>query len=83
MAYHDWSPEHQFVWDFNFGDYAREHMDSYDREWAQELYEVGLTSHLGEEDPNVIAEARELLFDLFSMDEADFEWEDWREAMGY
>jgi len=34
-------------------------------------------------DPDIVMAAREDFFDLMGLDEDDFDWAGWREAMGY
>lgn len=64
------------------------YLDASEERTARTLFEEGFTHHATEYDaagldPAQVAAIREEFFDLVGIDEADFDWEGWREAMGY
>lgn len=81
MAYGDWMPEFQDVWDsspFDEGNMSQEELD-----WAEYTFEQGFMSYSGELSPAEIEYARQEFFDAVGIDADQFDWEGWREAMGY
>jgi hypothetical protein len=55
---------------------------------AKALFDEGFTHHAADYDaaglsPEAVAAIREEFFDLVGIDESQFDWEGWREAMGY
>lgn len=84
-GYDDWSDEFQDLWDsLPSADY----IEDYERGHVEALFEAGFM-HTAEEydalglSEDDVAAIREEFFDYLGMDEADFDWEGWREAMGY
>ena len=51
--------------------------------YAEFMYEEGFMKYSGEAPPEDIAFARQEFFDALGIDEDQFDWEGWREAMGY
>jgi len=85
MPYEDWDSGFQDVWKNIPGTQA---LEDWEIGHAEALYEVGFTydaiqlEAMGYSE-NDVAAIREEFFDYLGIDEADFEWEGWREAMGY
>lgn len=80
MAYEDWTPEFQELWD----DMAVpwEEMRDVDLEMAEFMFEEGFMRYHGEAPPADIQFAREEFFDIIGEEyEEFFDWEAWREAM--
>jgi len=82
MAYEDWMPEFQDVWDNLAGEYpagtSQEEMA-----WAEYTFEVGFMTYAGELPPHEIEYAREEFFAVAGISRDEFDWAGWREAMGY
>lgn len=81
MAYGDWTPEFQDVWDnspFDEGNMSADELD-----WAEYLFEVGFMSYGGEEPSAQVRYARDEFFAVVDIDADQFDWQGWREAMGY
>lgn len=60
----------------------------FDSGYAESLFEVGFTMHADElelagYDPDAVQAIRDEFFDYMGIDQADFDWQEWREAMGY
>lgn len=89
MAYDDWDEPFREVYDDIPGmATAYEHDDNFDPSYAESLFEVGFTMHSDELEAagysqDEVQAIREEFFDYIGIDEADFDWQDWREAMGY
>lgn len=89
MSYESWDGPFQDVYDNVPGmATAYEHDDSFDSTYAETLFEVGFTMHASELEAAGYSEddvqaIREEFFDYIGIDEHDFDWADWREAMGY
>lgn len=89
MAYDDWDEPFREVYDDIPGmATAYENDDSFDPGYAEALFEVGFTMHSDELEsagysPDDVQAIREQFFDYIGIDEGQFDWEDWREAMGY
>lgn len=68
---------------------ASDYFDSeFDRDYAQQLYEIGFTHSADDYDAagidmDAVYAAREEFFEFMQMEDADFPWDEWREAMGY
>lgn len=67
---------------------AYEHDTDFNAGYAEALFEVGFTMHSTELEAAGYSEdevqaIREAFFDYIGIDESDFDWADWREAMGY
>lgn len=81
MAYGDWMPEFQDLWEnMPVGE-----LDQGQYDLAEYMFEEGFMTYHGESPPEDIAYAREVLGELLGEDYFDnfFDWEGWREAMGY
>ena len=89
MSYDDWESPFQDVYDNVPGmATAYEYDENFDSSYAEALFEAGFTHTSAELEamgysPDDIAAIREEFFDYIGIDEADFDWADWREAMGY
>lgn len=89
MAYDDWDESFRELYDDVPGmTEAYEYDTSFDAGYAESLFEVGFTMNASELEaagysPDDVAAIREEFFDYIGIDEADFDWADWREAMGY
>lgn len=90
MAYDDWEAPFQELYDDVPGMATAYNDDpNFDAEYAEALFEVAFTMHsdelrdagYSEDDVQAI---RDEFFDYMGIDEtSDFDWEGWREAMGY
>lgn len=89
MAYDDWQSSFQELYDDVPGMATAYNEDStFDPGRAEALFEVGFTMHADELEANGYSQndvnaIREEFFDYMGIDERDFDWQDWREAMGY
>lgn len=89
MSYEDWPDDFQDLFDSVPGIADAEQNDSdFDIRIAEALFEEGFTHHSDEYDaqgldPEQVHAIREEFFDYVGIDEADFDWQEWREAMGY
>lgn len=89
MSYGEWEEPFQELYDDVPGmATAYEHDDNFDSRYAETLFEVGFTMHSDELEAagysqDDVQAIREEFFDYMGIDEADFSWSDWREAMGY
>lgn len=81
VAYEDWTPEFQELWDEMPVDWAEMPGPEYDM--AEYMFEEGFMHYHGEASYADISFARESFFDLIGYDEDYFDWDGWREAMGY
>lgn len=81
MAYDDWTPEFQATWNdlpIDEGNMTAEELD-----WAEYTFELGFMTYSGEASPEEIRYAREEFFAAADIDADQFDWQEWREAMGY
>jgi hypothetical protein len=78
MAYEDWMPEFQEIWeDLPVGELSQN-----EYEMAEYFFEEGFMTYSGEAPPSDIQFAREEFWDLIGEEWEDyFDWEAWREAM--
>jgi hypothetical protein len=89
MAYDDWEGPFQEVYDDIPGMATAYNNDStFDPGYAEALFEAGFTMHSDELEAagysqDDVRAIREEFFDYIGIDEHDFDWADWREAMGY
>jgi hypothetical protein len=89
VSYEDWSQEHRDLFDYTTETYAEDlRFDSMAREYMEDLYERGFTVYSADYDtygltPAEVELAREEYFDYLEMTEDDFDWDAWRDAMGY
>lgn len=79
MAYSDWTPEFQDLWDSIPVEWGS--LDDQQYDWAELLYEEGFQRYHDESDQ--IGWARQEFFDFLGIDDDYFDWDGWREAMGY
>lgn len=80
MAYGDWMPEFQELWD----SLPVTELSGPDYDLAEYFFEEGFMTYSGEAPPGDIEYAREQFFEMLGEDwEEYFDWEGWREAMGY
>ena len=85
MPYEDWSPEFQGLYDSTPG---ISDVEPWEESHVEALFEAGFT-HTGAEyeaeglDPDSVHAIREEFFEYMGLAEENFDWEDWREAMGY
>lgn len=85
MAYDDWDSSFQDFFDEIPG---TDFLEDYEVGHVEALYEAGFT-HTSEEydamglDPDAVQAIREEFFEYMGIDEYQFDWEGWREAMGY
>lgn len=88
MAYDDWDEAFRELYDNVPGmPYAYED-ETFDERRAETLYELGFTHTSDELDAmgyssDDIYAVRQEFFDYMGIDETDFDWQGWREAMGY
>jgi hypothetical protein len=85
MPVDDWDGQFQDLWDHTPG---IGHLESYEQSHVEALFEAGFTHHAEEYEsmgltPDQVEAIREEFFDYMGLDESDFDWEGWREAMGY
>jgi hypothetical protein len=78
MAYEDWTPEFQDLWENTLG---TEELTPAQADYAEFMFEEGFMHYSGEVSRDDIEFARQEFFDLIG--EEYFDWEGWREAMGY
>lgn len=89
MSYDDWDTSFQDMFDYMPGMADAEQYDpDFDRSYAEALFEEGFTHRASEYDaegldPSQVAAIRDEFFDYMGMDPSEFDWEEWREAMGY
>jgi hypothetical protein len=89
MAYEDWDEPYQELYDNVPGMAEAYGPDAqFDSSYAEALFEVGFTMYSGELSANGYSEdavnaIREAFFDYMGIDEGQFDWQEWREAMGY
>ena len=92
MSYDDWDESFRDVYDDVPGmaeayseDYAA---GNFDPGYAEALFEAGFTMHASELEaagysPDDVLAIREEFFDYMGISEDQFDWQEWREAMGY
>lgn len=86
MAYEDWSNSFRELYEETPGTSYLEPGD--EQLYVEALFEAGFTHHgdeyegLGLSEDQVHA-IREEFFEYLGLAEEDFDWADWREAMGY
>lgn len=89
MSYDDWdAPFQDFFDEIPELAYSEEYNEDFDISHAEALFEIGFTMHSDELEaagysPDDVAAIREEFFDYMGIDEYEFDWEGWREAMGY
>jgi hypothetical protein len=84
VAYDDWPEEFQEVWDNLERTDAFEGKSASQVEYAEYMFEEGFMHYAGEQSPMDTEFARDEFFDLIGLEyEEYFDWEGWREAMGY
>lgn len=87
MARYDfWSEGLQELWDNATG---TEHVpEGWETDYAQNLFDVGFAHHAEDYDrlgidPDQVTAAREEFFDYMGMEWDQFDWDAWRDEMGY
>jgi hypothetical protein len=85
MAYEDWSDEFQEVFDDTPG---TADLEDWEVSHVEALFEAGFTHDAFEYEAMGLTEdevsaIRAEFFDYLGLEEYDFDWEGWREAMGY
>lgn len=85
MPVEDWDGQFQDLWDSTPGTDA---LESWERSHVEDLFEAAFTISAEDYDamglsPEQVSMYRDEFFDYMGLDEADFDWEGWREAMGY
>lgn len=85
MAYDDWPEEFQEVWDTLERADAFEGMNSDQLAYAEFMFEEGWMTYEDEKaHPSDIEFARSEFWDTVGPEyEDEFDWDEWREAMGY
>ena len=84
MAYDDWPEEFQEVWDDLERQDGFEGLSGSELEYAEYMFEEGFMHYAGEISPADTEFARGEFFDMIGQEWEDiFDWEGWREAMGY
>jgi len=81
MAYSDWMPEFQDVWDNTPADFSG--LSDEELDWAEYTFELGFMTYSNELSPAEIQYARDEFFEAAGIEADQFDWEGWREAMGY
>lgn len=80
MAYDDWDPEIQEVYDSAVAfTWLAESENEQDHYTAEQLFEYGWVYDAGRNNPEV----RETFYDYTGTDERDIDWDSWREYWGY
>jgi hypothetical protein len=85
VAYEDWDGSFQGLFDTTPG---TGYLDVEEARYAQALFETGFTHTSNEYDalglsPESVEAIRNEFFDYMGLDANDFDWQEWREAMGY
>lgn len=88
MSYGEWDEPFRELYDSVPGMAEAYEEPGYDTGFLESLFEVGFTMTSEEleaagYDPDDVAAIREEFFDQMGIDESDFDWAEWREAMGY
>ena len=84
MAYGDWPEEFQEIWDEldDVADFSQ--FSASELEYAEYMFEEGFMHYTGEISREDSSFAREEFWDMVGTEYEDyFDWEGWREAMGY
>jgi hypothetical protein len=83
VAYDDWTPEFQEIWDNLRADFEGLSPSQY--EYTEYMFEEGFQRYEDEKNhPDDISFARAEFFDMIGEEYEDFfDWDGWREAMGY
>ena len=81
VAYDDWTPEFQDLWDSLPVDMGELNQEQFD--WAELLFEEGFQRYADEVGPGEIGWARDEFWDYLGLEYDYFDWDGWREAMGY
>jgi hypothetical protein len=85
MPTDDWSDQFQELFDRTPGTDA---LEDHERSYVESLFEAGFTYSAEDYDamgldPDQVFNYREEFFQYMGLDDTDFDWEGWREAMGY
>lgn len=85
MAYDDWDSQFQDFFDEIPG---TDYLNSEESSYAEALFDTGFT-HTAEEyeamglSEDAVQAIRDEFFEYMGLEEYEFDWEGWREAMGY
>lgn len=85
MAYDEWDSQFQDFFDEIPG---TDYLDDQESDYAETLFEAGFT-HTAEEyesmglSEDAVQAIRDEFFEYMGLEEYEFDWEGWREAMGY
>lgn len=85
MAYEEWDEPFQELFDSTPG---TAFLEDYEQRHVEALFEAGFTHTAAEYDAMGLNEdsvqaIRDEFFDYMGLDYSSFDWEEWREAMGY
>ena len=85
MPYSDWSDSFQELFDATPGTDA---LEDHEQGYAEDVFDLAFGYTSAEYDamgysPDQVDDFRQEFFDYMGMDERDFDWEGWREALGY
>lgn len=85
MAFNDWDDSLQELYEATPGTSA---LEDHESGYVEDLFDIAFTHSAEEYDamglsPDNVEDMRQEFFDYMGMDGADFDWEGWREAMGY
>jgi hypothetical protein len=85
MAYEDWDSQFQSAFDNVPG---ADYLSSEESRYAEALFEAGFTHTSAEYESMGLSEdevqaIRDEFFDYMGINAAGFDWQEWREAMGY
>lgn len=84
MAYEDWPSEFQEIWETLEGQQVFDGLTDSQVDYAEYMFEEGFMTYEDEKlAPDDISFARSEFWDMLDIDEDFFDWEGWREAMGY
>jgi hypothetical protein len=81
VPYEDWTPEFQDMWHELPVDMSE--LEPGQQQYAEYMFEEGFMHYAGEQDPADTQFAREEFFYELGIDEEEYDWAGWREAMGY
>jgi hypothetical protein len=85
VPYEDWSPQFQELYNETPG---IADVEPWEESHVEALFDAGFTHHGDEYEASGLTEddvhaIREEFFEYMGLAEENFDWEDWREAMGY
>jgi hypothetical protein len=85
MAYSDWDSEFRDLFEGTPGTDA---LENWEQGHVEALFQAGFTHHAEDYEALGLSEdaveaIRQEFFDYMGLDDYEFDWEGWREAMGY